>query len=359
MRSWMPVLLALLGGCLAHYPRPDEPLEFMERTYVGHAIDAGQILEGDAAVHLLLWNGLDHPGVWGADGTHLTAAFSFLGTVRMYDETSNPTRTPSYVPRFKLQLLRVLAPRAAPGGRPGRLGAVGALEVLLAHHSNGEKGCALADHVRGTGDADFDCLPLTDPPSTALNLADGSFTRNFLGLGARGKLLYFTAAGDAVAVSLAGGASIEWNFACAKGGCIEPQMRARYGEVVARWSVEGDVLLLRDVHRQIPWLGRIGLDARLRATLSGSGHLGLKDRDPYGDLVAEVAYTPRYARGFSVGPFVRYHRGSDPLNIRFEERLDAWTVGVVLDSSPPARLGTAEPAPPAPCREGASTGNGA
>lgn len=339
VRAATLALVGLAGGCLAHYPRPDEPVEFMERTHVGHAVDAGQIGEADAAIHLLLWNGLDRPGVWDEDGTDLTLSFSFLGTVRMLDEISNPIAPVSYQPRLKVQLLRVLGPR----GERGRMGALGALELLLAHDSNGQKGCALADHVRSIGDADFDCVPATDPPSTELNLVDGSFTRNFAGLGLWGKLLLFPAGGGAASLTLAGGATAEWNFACARGGCIEPEMRARYGEVILRWSVEADAVVIRNFRRSIPLLGTIGLDARLRASLSGSTHLGLAGgREPFGDLTAQVAYLPRYGRGSSVGPFLRYHRGADPLNIRFEERLDAWTVGVVFDPAPPAFRSGAE-----------------
>jgi hypothetical protein len=252
----------------------------------------------------------------------------------MLDGISNPIAPVSYQPRFKLQLLRVLGPRGEEAaGR--RLGAVAAAELLLAHDSNGQKGCALADHARGIGDGDFDCVPLTDPPSTELNLVDGSFTRNFAALGLWGKLLLFPADGGAATLTLAGGAIAEWNFACARGGCIEPEMRARYGEVVLRWSVEADAVVIRNFRRSIPLLGTIGLDARLRASLSGATHLGLAGgRDPFGELTAEVAYLPRYGRGSSVGPFVRYHRGADYLNIRFEERFDVWSVGVVLDSAP-------------------------
>lgn len=337
LRAQMLALALLLGGCLAHYPRPDEPLEFMERTSVGYPVASGQVLEADAAIHLLLWNGLDRPDVWRTDGTYLTASLSFMGIVRMYDEKSNPVRTPTYQPRLKLQLVRVEAPETGQG-LSRRLGAVGAVELQLGHQSNGQKGCALSDHVRGTGDSDFDCVPSTDPPSSALNLTDGSFTRNYLGLGTWGKVLVPSEAGGAVALSLTAGASVEWNVPCSGAGCIEPQMRARYGEVLANWAIEADALLVRGIHRAVPGLGPIALDARLRGSVRGSIHLGLADRHPFGDVTAEVAWLPRYARGFSVGPFVRYHLGGDYLNIRFEERLDVWTVGLLVDPAPPEQL---------------------
>lgn len=333
------VALALgLTGCLAHFPRPDEPLEFMERTYVGIPIGADQVFEADPALHVVLWNGLDRPDVWERGGAHATVAFSFLATVRMYDEASTPVRTPDYEPRLKLQLFWIPPPpvRAEPESASGR-GAMFALELLAAHHSNGQKGCALADHLRGTGFSDFDCVPLSDPPSTSLNLVDGSFTRHYLGANAFAKLSFSSRTGGTAAGSLSAGGGIEWNVPCRFAGCIEAPMRARYGEVLARWRVEGDALVVRGMHRRVPGLGLVGLDARLRGTVSGSVHLGVARGGLFGDVAAELAYVPRTARGLGVGPFVRYHRGHDYLNIRFEERLDTWLVGVVIDPSPPAR----------------------
>ena len=48
----------------------------------------------------------------------------------------------------------------------------------------------------------------------------------------------------------------------------------------------------------------------------------------------EVAIVGRRAGGMEAGVFVRRHVGADYLNIHFEERLEAWVVGIVLDPSP-------------------------
>jgi hypothetical protein len=47
---------------------------------------------------------------------------------------------------------------------------------------------------------------------------------------------------------------------------MDPPMRARHGEVVARWSAEVDRLLVRGRSRQVPLLGAVPIDARVRAT---------------------------------------------------------------------------------------------
>lgn len=58
----------------------------------------------------------------------------------------------------------------------------------------------------------------------------------------------------------------------------------------------------------------------------------------FGDVSVEAALVQRHPRSVGIGPFVRLHRGRDDLNIRFEERLDTWTFGVVVNPAPPESL---------------------
>jgi hypothetical protein len=332
---WLTVCLAL-AGCVAHLPRPDEPMAFMERSTVAYSPGSGQLFEADPAIHVYFHNGLDDPELQGVGGWAYTTTFSFLAAVRMMDEPSTPVRTPSYEPRLKLQVLRLGTPR--PGERSvQRL--LGGLELVVAHYSNGQKGCALADHLRGSGFSDFDCIPLpgADPPSTALNTADGSFTTNYAALNANGRWMRFGPAGGKARATAALGAGIEWHLPCAFAGCMDPPMRARHGEAVARFAAEADVLLLDGYRRALPLLGVFVLDARLRVTARGSLHFPSAS-GAFGDLSLEAAFVPRYGSGLGIGPFLRVHRGRDPLNIRFEETLDTWSFGIVVDPAPPERL---------------------
>ncbi len=339
MRRAAPILaLAALGlalsGCVAHLPRSDEPMAFMERSTVAFTPGAGQLFEADPAVHVYFHDGLDDGDLQASGGWAYTASFAFLATVRMMDEPSTPVRTPSYEPRLKLQVLRLGAP--ASGGR-GMRRWLGALELGAAHYSNGQKGCALADHLRGAGFSDFECIPLTDPPSTALNTVDGSFTTNYVALSANAKSLLFGRAGGKARATGALGAGLEWHLPCNFAGCIEPQMRERYGGTVARFVAEADVLLVDGYRRGLPFLGVLVLDARLRVTARASVHFP-SSRDAFGEGSLEAAFVPRWGSGLGIGPYVRIHRGRDPLNIRFEERLDVWSVGVVVDPAPPETL---------------------
>ncbi len=322
-----------LAGCLAHFPRPDEPIPFVERTTVGVSPGSDQLFEAKPALHVYFANGLDDEAVQARGGWTVSTAFSLLGAVRMMDEPSTPIRTPSYEPRLRLQIFRLGAPRAAGRG-VSRL--LGMLELTAAHYSNGQKGCALADHLRGSGSSDFDCIPETDPPSTALNVLDGSFTTHYLGATVAARRAALPADGGPATWTAAASAGMEWHLPCRFAGCMDPPMRARYGEVVARWSAEVDLLLVR-ASRRVPLLGVVPVDARLRATAQGRVHFSSAS-GVFGDVALEAALVQRYPRGFGVGPFVRLHRGRDDLNIRFEERLDTWTFGVVIDPAPPETL---------------------
>lgn len=335
------VLLAplALSGCLAHFPRPDEPIAFVERTTVGVSPGSGQLFEAKPALHVLFANGLDDPGVQARGGWALSTGFSLLAAVRMLDEPSTPVRTPSYEPRLRLQILRLGAPRPAGDERASRL--LGALELSAAHYSNGQKGCALADHLRGSGFSDFDCIAQTAPPSTALNVLDGSFTTNYLAASLAGKRIALPAGGGPAAWTASAGAGLEWHLPCGFSGCMDPPMRARHGEVVARGSVEVDRLLVHGRSRRVPLLGAVPLDVRLRATVQGRAHFSSAS-GRFGAVAVEAALVQRHPRGFGVGPYVRLHRGRDDLNIRFEERLDTWTFGIVVDPAPAESLSAPE-----------------
>ena len=309
-------------------------MPFMERTTVGVAPGTGQLFDAAPAIHVYFLNQLDGAELQRSGGWALANAFSFLGRVRMLDEPSTPVRTPSYEPRIRLQLLRLSAPRPAGRGL-GRI--LLGFHLDAAHYSNGQKGCALADHLRGTGASDFDCIPETDPPSTALNTVDGSFTTNYVGAGLRGKWMAFRPAGGPAAWTATAGLAAEWHLPCSFSGCMDPPMRARHGEVVARWIAEADLLVVRGRERRIPLLGTVVTDGRLRGTVQGRVHLPAAG-DPFGDVSLEAAFVARTARALGVGPFIRLRRGRDDLNIHFEERLDTWIFGVVVDPAPAETL---------------------
>lgn len=339
-RTSTPALLLLaaaapLAGCVAHVPRADEPMELMERSYLGYSTDRSISFEVAPALHLLVANGLDDPALFERGGRAAVFSVSLLATLRVSRGDSAPVRTPTYEPRARLQLFDV-RPRGDPGApvRPLRLLT---LELALGHRSNGQRGCGLAEHVRRPGDGDFGCAPLTDPPSTRLNLEDGSFTTNYLAAGAGARWLTPGPARGAPARALTAWGALEAEVPCDLGACMSRPLRARHGPFVARGLVEAEWLVGRGVERRLPLAGAVRLDTGLRVSVSGTVHLGA-ERGPFGGLVAELAAVPRDPRGYLVGVFVRRHAGYDYLNIRFEQRFDAWVFGILFDPAHPEPL---------------------
>ncbi|ACL63969.1 conserved hypothetical protein [Anaeromyxobacter dehalogenans 2CP-1] len=327
-------LLAGTSGCVAHMPRSDEPTMLLERSYVGASTASGQSFEAAPALHVLLHNGLDDPDVFERGGWASALSASFLATLRVSRGDSAPVRTPTYEPHAKLQLFHLDPAGARPApSAPQPWMRMAVLELGGGHRSNGQRGCSLDEHVRRPGDGDWECAPATDPPSTALNLDDGSFTTNFVAGGAYLRLLRTGDQPGAFTSALTVGGGLEYEVACGLGACMPQGMRRRFGPVNARYLAEWEALVLRGRTRRVPLLGTVHLDSSLRATLSGNVHLGAA-RGPFGDLSAEVAILPRNPKGMVMGLFVRRHVGYDYLNIRFEERLDAWLFGLVLDPTP-------------------------
>ncbi|MGB8930958.1 MAG: hypothetical protein WCC48_06880, partial [Anaeromyxobacteraceae bacterium] len=235
------LLVQALGGCAAHLPAPGERVAFLERSSITVASDRGQIYEADPALHLMLWNGLEDSGILAAGGFSTSGAVSFLGSFRLLRGASAPIRIPTYEPRLRVQLFRgaVLRQGGEDGASPRAHLLLGALALSAGHRSNGQGGCALADHVR-YGFSDFACAPTTALPSARLNVVDGSFTTNYAGVGLSGLWALPGSGGEAPQVVLTATSSIEWNLSCGLGACMPIEMRDRYGVALARGSLEAE-----------------------------------------------------------------------------------------------------------------------
>ncbi|WP_245530016.1 hypothetical protein [Anaeromyxobacter dehalogenans] len=333
----MNVLLALTA-CAAHFPRVEEPTLDLEPITIGVPFARNQLFEAQLPLHFFLHDGLEHPRLMNDGGFGVAPAFSFIATLRMETSQSTPIRPPSYLPRLRLQLVDVLPLAWRSASHADRL--LVSLGVMAAHHSNGQKGCALRDGALLPGaTSDFDCgWPPGVPRSGELNLDSGSFTEHLLGAELLLRWLSFPVDGGASRGGATGKHGVDWNVPCTFSGCIEPAMRRRYGESAIRWLASGE-LLAAGHHRAIPFRAREASDARLRLTASGAVHLGLgQGHSPYGDAPFDLAYLTRFEHGGSGGPFVRYHHGRDPLNIRFEERWDVWLVGYLVELTGPPML---------------------
>ena len=327
-------------SCIAHVPQAGETVEFMERSELIGTTAHQQPLEARPAFHLILLNQLDRPGVLENGGFAVAVSASFIAIFRIFTYPSAPILTPTYEPRVKVQLLDVVKLGAdPPDGSFRALRGIGALELGLGHRSNGQDGCALAEHQRIDGQGnDFACFALTNPPSNALNLHDGSFTTHYAFLNLFAKALVPDPGGGPVRATATAGGGFEWELPCHFDACMPYQMRVRYGPVVARWVAEGELAVARGHFWQLPVVGTVPLDAMLRLTLSGSVHLGAIG-SPFGDFSAQLAWVKRNTTGPGVGLFVGVHLGRDDLNIRFEQQLNRFEFGLVIDPAPLEQIG--------------------
>jgi hypothetical protein len=103
-------------------------------------------------------------------------AYSIVATprvrLRMFNARSAPVRTPSYMPKGTAMLMRL---RGLPNNSVGLFSGM----FTVGHHSNGQDGCLFeTDTLQGE-----DCVGPAD--LNRINLKDGSFSTNYVRLGAR------------------------------------------------------------------------------------------------------------------------------------------------------------------------------
>jgi hypothetical protein len=256
---------------------------------------------------------------------------TFLTRLRMFDEASNPVRTPSYMPKATIQLawMKNVSDRD-PEAEPVEF-IKGPIDMWLVnvipfgHHSNGQNGCLFVQQTR----IDGECQP--QPPPSAnpedVNRENGSFSTNYIRMGLEYRRMYLV--GDypdelrAVSQREWGiGGSLELNPSGYIGGSISDTLRPLYGPT--RYRITADVVagnwrfpVLRKVN-----CGRAWTDASL-TFITGAA--------PTVDTVAtsiEAACLPEGWGG--AGVFVRYYRGQDYYNAAFLENINRLQFGLTF-----------------------------
>ena len=243
--------------------------------------------------------------------------------LRLFNEASNPVRTPSYMPKATVQIARFRnRSRAKPSDEaefskgPVALWLVDA--VPFGHHSNGQSGCLLTSQVRGPGGACIDAFP--PPPRGSINTVDGSFSTNYIQACLLYGRLYLDAAGApeadyATRWEWRAGGGLQMNPKGYLPGAIEEPLSAMYGAT----RIVADA----EVARRDGWrCGRVEAAVRLQY---------LHDPPPgVPPLItsAEASCLPRHWGGSGV--FVRFYRGQDYYNLGFAESITRLQVGFTL-----------------------------
>lgn len=308
-------------------PEPPTPVVFLEKAYFSPLSPTGKnlLFEGQPTVHYFIYNGLAD-SVWQMDGGWRWAVpVSGLFLVRMSTTTSNPVLTPSYRIRpLAAQLFYLSRPSDVSFRLYNVMGAI-------THYSNGQRGCTFQGFARAN--ATDECA-VVNPELAARRIAntdDGDFSTTYLSAHANvrlGSLFENTR----MKRQLSAGVSYEYHPIDFKPGGSNRAQAAVFGTQQLGGTIEYE----RSVPtKKLGGVLRFALDG---ATRYGGGLTGNLNRGQ-----VEASYVLHRAEG--LGAFVRYHRGFDYYNIRFQDTSPFWTFGFIWDVGRLDRLNSELPPP--------------
>jgi hypothetical protein len=352
-RVWPGVLLALLAGCLPVSQRPPQHLlEPFDAAVVPH--DSSIIYEADVAPHLFLYDGLrDAYDRISQDDLSANVAWTARGIlspmfiVRQMHDSSAAVRTPSFMPRAAVEIVRVSRlgrPTLDPDIQFAGVRLLGA-RVSLAHHSNGQAGCFRNGFVPIDAHSKV-CTwdGVSDTAVVTLNRASGDFSSTYVeGLvyGAwmnRGKSRVSTVGAG---VALAGDLYPPGIF-----GDLSPEQAALYGRWRGRAVVESQWRPQSGIACHDP--GSHSLLCLLAGQLYTRGEYVRAPvlKTPLARRLAEPMRPYRWSAELSYaldqllgsGPFIRWEDGQDYYNIGFVNRRKEFLWGVTLAPGGPDRV---------------------
>lgn len=246
---------------------------------------------------------------------------------------SAPVLTPTFNPGFEFSFFWLATrprgkgngfwfPTIAPTSRSGRLQA---LQVRLAHYSNGQAGCQYRNQAK---DANDKCSPLA--PGGLLNETDGSFSTNYI----EGEYTYSVLLFDETLqerVRLGAGAALRFN----PPGWMGSELAEAYGRTSATARVEfrsrhdaGFALFRGKPKGMIP--------LTITSTLEGEKAFGRHQAYPSSRVTWETSFA--FPNWYGFGVATRLTRGVDYYNIGFGRRIGdpgirTFSIGVIFDHS--------------------------
>jgi hypothetical protein len=313
---------------------PDEKVSLLaDGSYLLQHTDGGLIFEAQVAPDVRVVDNFASRTRRVLDPTRPRVfAYSVFGTfllrVRMFNETSNPVRTPSYMPKATIQFawmknLSTEKPdRDEFNDGPIEMWLVNA--IPFGHHSNGQNGCLFTDQARVNDECES-VLPIPPTGRTA-NTVDGSFSTNYLRVGLNYRRLY--PKGDdpkdvrrVTRREWGVGANLELNPSGYVGGSISDDLRPLYG--ATRVKTTTDVVV---GNWKMPLL-KVTC-GRAWSSLSLDYINGAPPDVPNVTIATEAACLP--ARWGGSGLFVRYYRGQDYYNAAFLQSINRVQFGVTF-----------------------------
>jgi hypothetical protein len=292
--------------------------------FFNHAPRSDLVFEGQIAPRIIIFDSIaDAAGRVLDGGPHWGWQISTTPMVklRMFDETSSPVRTPSYMPKGTVQLARMKNLSRAPADAEAER-YKGPVEMWLidvipfGHHSNGQNGCLFTQQSRN---ADDECVNLSAASALTVNKTDGSFSTNYIEAGVFYGRMHLASREDAPEYTTrwewSAGGGVELNPSGFLGGGIDDELKDRYGQT--RFFVESTT-----ARRDFLRCGRA--ESQLRLQYIRDVPAGL----PALKTMFEALCLPR--RWGGTGLFVRFYRGQDYYNLGFAESITRLQFGFTL-----------------------------
>ncbi|HEX5110567.1 MAG TPA: hypothetical protein VFV95_19080 [Vicinamibacterales bacterium] len=298
---------------------------FLEGTDVFFALRQDTVFEADIQPHLVAYqNFTDLIDITQQTKRQKTFAISITGTpavrLRMFDQVSNPVRTPSYMPRGNFQVIwarnvgavaSAFAAGRTPAADAGSQVSLWEAHVTGGHHSNGQDGCFFTDEQR-VGE---DCIPPDPlPDQREVNKHDGSFSTNYIRVGMNYRR---NTLDDQLWATREWGFRVDFEYH--PRAWVDDEMEDLYGR--ARTEFAASIAT-----REISWCPK-------RAEAMGA----IKAIAGHPDSVWPVAITAQAScfptREGGWGFFVRYYGGQDYYNLGLLDNIQRVHVGATYNQS--------------------------
>jgi hypothetical protein len=335
MIAHRPAVLLVLFACdplvaQSVVPPQENVVIHLDRSYIMNTIPFRDLVfEGQFAPALFFYQNIPQQlaRVFTPEHReHAAWAFSFSPMVRlrMHAEPSNPVRTPSYMPKFTIQYLRVMRTQAGSDEVSRLRSPVRFIELQIipwGHHSNGQEGCLFEDQTRVDGEcADGSFVP----DGRAVNIEDGSFSTNY----ARATIIYeINRLDDNLIVRSAFAASLalEVHPRDFGPGAISQQLQEAYGTYRSRAALE---------HRRAfahSWPGLLRPFSSGQFRVEASTEYMYEGPDEVPPFVIDLRVEATFAPLGGWGIAARYYHGQDYYNLGFLRTLNEFQLGVVFD----------------------------
>lgn len=288
---------------------------FLERTYFApiSPIGKGYVFDGEAALHLYYFDGVDQGWLGTGEGFRSRWSISFMPVARMRTDASAPVRTPSFKIRpLLVQIVNLKSPTGDDRSFRLHAGSFG-----VTHYSNGQEGCFFRGYARD--DTSGDCV--VDDAGLAgqelINERTGDFSSTYFPVRYDFRWGHIDDASEVIEASYTLGGEFQLDMWDDFTGGMDRTLAREYGRhQVSLWG---------EAEFATSLLG----EGYFRATADIAHRPSWRGGSDFTTGSVEVAYI--WKRFNLTGLFGRVRLGNDDYNIRFRQRGPFVHAGFVFD----------------------------